>query len=1188
MTYPLTHAQQGIIMELMQRPGCMHYNLPIKVELPLAVDLEKLISSIETVITAHPNWKTKFTLSNGSIVQMYDESLEFHVRYLEMSDEALDKYTMDFIQPFDPFGEILVRFSVVKTPTRVMVLLDALHLVTDGLTFMNLIEDVSRVYNGEDPAVERKSVFEHALDHQAFDESPRHDEITKYYKELYLGKTIPTISPLGTVAEGNTVEEKVLLDRTAVDKACTEKGIRLAALLNAAYCALLSCYTRSNIVSYTTLLHGRDRLTKQTQGTFISTVPFYMEINPEESVKDFVSRAGSEFLGLMRRAEYSFTDFVKNTAFIPETIFSYQGPKIRTALRLGDIVSYAEQMRVAGNTDAPLGIVVYELDDDLEICAECSEARFPREYIRQFAESFAGVVSNMVADVDAPMRRISVLDAQQTEKMLSSCTSGMYPADECANVVEAVYSQAAKTPDALAVTSENEKYTYAELVAVIDRLASYFRSLGRPSEAIALQTSREAHTVAAMLAIMKAGMHYIPIDPSYPEDWISFIVENSGAGALLEDGTVVAQLSRPCDSCPFEEPLDAEEIAYMIYTSGSTGKPKGVMISHRALWSFVQGMRSIVSLSADDRISCHSSFSFDASVEDIFPVLTVGGSLHIVPESLRKDVAGLAQWLAQNRISGGNYTTRLGQMLMDTCELSSLRYIVLGGEKMTIWPKKARHIDTYNTYGPTEFTVDATFFKMDSSRDYDNIPIGKAFPGMTALVADHNGNPLPQGVAGEIVLSGSQLSSGYYSLPELTCKSFPESSIYQSGKYYRSGDVGMLNEHGEIEFLRRDDRQVKLNGFRIELAEIDNRINALEGVREAKTVVRNNGTLLCCYFVAGDGVDGEYIQEALGAVLPHYMIPKLMVKMDSLPLGPGGKLDVAALPAPSLHNQTERVLPETDDEVVMLRLVSEIMNRDDLGVTDDLLSCGISSLQIMELVVKAYESGIRINLSDAYGCRSIRELLSLGSEQTEAELIGGDDKPLAVLVCGLTGRRRLASLISRLEKRYAVLVLPVVAFDYDGSADDIIESYLKQLNRTPELVCGHSFGGELAYMLAKRINAVSGTAPAVRLYDTSFQLKNVDKIPASVISTLPKRLQLYLKLHDASHCLGYCGEVTLYSASKRSDEFKHVSLLVAREMDAEKNISRWSKSHPQITVVRLDCSHEDIILESFLKLCEDC
>ncbi|MEG1718647.1 MAG: AMP-binding protein, partial [Bacteroidales bacterium] len=256
-----------------------------------------------------------------------------------------------------------------------------------------------------------------------------------------------------------------------------------------------------------------------------------------------------------------------------------------------------------------------------------------------------------------------------------------------------------------------------------------------------------------------------------------------------------------------------ESLAYMIYTSGSTGKPKGVMIPHRAKLNFIHFVAKRWELSADSHICCHSNFGFDASVEDLYPVLSVGGTLHILSTELRENLPGLYDYICRHGITGGCYTTQYGVLLASTYDLP-IDYICLGGEKLSSNPNtKAR---VYNTYGPTEFTVDATYFELEHGKYYKNIPIGRPLYNSSAYIVDKNNHLVPRGVEGELCLIGRQIARGYWNRPELTAEKFIDCPFIEGEKMYRTGDLARWNEDGDLEYLGRIDSQVKLRGFRIE------------------------------------------------------------------------------------------------------------------------------------------------------------------------------------------------------------------------------------------------------------------------------------------------------------------------------------------------------------------------------------
>lgn len=339
------------------------------------------------------------------------------------------------------------------------------------------------------------------------------------------------------------------------------------------------------------------------------------------------------------------------------------------------------------------------------------------------------------------------LTADEVQELLALSRGESLSYDTTKTWIDLFQDQVALHPDQPAVVDAEGSYTYRELDEASDAVARYLLNKGLPPDTfIAIRMDRSRLFMAAALGAHKASVAYVPIDLEYPAERVEYMMEDSEATLTLDEAAVrEAVVSGTSGELRVASP---ESLAYMIYTSGSTGKPKGVMIQHKALLNFVHFIRKEWHLTADSRIACHSNFAFDAAVEDLYPVLTVGGTLYIVPEPARMDIGLLRQYLADNAITGGCYTTQLGQLL-GSGEPLEVDYICLGGEKMTTTPQTTGRV--LNTYGPAEFTVDSTYFEVEKGRHYDNNPIGRPLYNLMALVLDSKGQLLPKGETGELV-----------------------------------------------------------------------------------------------------------------------------------------------------------------------------------------------------------------------------------------------------------------------------------------------------------------------------------------------------------------------------------------------------------------------------------------------------
>ena len=329
--------------------------------------------------------------------------------------------------------------------------------------------------------------------------------------------------------------------------------------------------------------------------------------------------------------------------------------------------------------------------------------------------------------------------------------------------------QTEKNPSKIAVADENSEMTYSELDKLSDKIAAYLLNEGvKENEFVAVRLGRVKEFIATVLGIQKIGAAYVPIDADYPADRVNYMMEDSEAKITITEELLQKISASDTQEEKFVRHAKPENFAYMIYTSGSTGKPKGVVIQHKALLNFVHCIKNCFGLTEKSRISCHPNFAFDASVEDLFPPLTVGGTVFIVPEDARRDIFEMRNFISKHKINGGTYSTRFGQLLTDENYSLDVDYIVLGGEAMTTIPNVRGKV--FNAYGSTEFTVDATYFEVTKNKNYNPIPIGRPLDNCSAFIVGKKNELLPLGEVGELCLAGPQMSAGYWKRPELTAE----------------------------------------------------------------------------------------------------------------------------------------------------------------------------------------------------------------------------------------------------------------------------------------------------------------------------------------------------------------------------------------------------------------------------------
>jgi amino acid adenylation domain-containing protein len=545
-------------------------------------------------------------------------------------------------------------------------------------------------------------------------------------------------------------------------------------------------------------------------------------------------------------------------------------------------------------------------------------------------------------------------------------------------VVPLIDEMAASSPENLAVQASDGTLTYAELLLRAERLARRLRHLGvKPGDLIGLCLDRSAALVVGALAIFMADSAYVAIDPRYPDERIQWMLDDSGAAAVVCDADALERLGersgRPvvvvADGGVLEgEPVGdgvipmrrrplSSDVAYVVYTSGSTGRPKGVMVEHGSLANLVEWHRAAFGLSAQDRCTQIASPGFDATVWEIWPCLVSGASIHVVPDPLRGDPIGLRDWLVGEGITVTFLPTAVAEGLLRLAwpDGGALRYLLTGGDALTRPPPPGLSFTVVNNYGLSETTVVATSGNV--AADTDGVPsIGRPIKGVVAEVVDENLRPVDPGDEGELVIGGVAVARGYLNRPELTAERFLDD---QSGRRYRTGDRVRLRPDGEFDFLGRLDDQLSIRGFRVEPGEIITALNSHPAIRASVMVASGSSSAdrqLVAYVVATNGERPG--RDELGAFLrdflPEYMLPSRYVWLDELPLTAHGKIDRDALPAPIDANGAGASADgsRTATEAAIASVLAELLERADIGADENFFLLGGHSMLGAQLIVR--------------------------------------------------------------------------------------------------------------------------------------------------------------------------------------------------------------------------------------------
>ncbi|MFD4599967.1 non-ribosomal peptide synthase/polyketide synthase [Streptomyces sp. NPDC058464] len=1049
---PLSPLQAGLLFHAALDSGDDGpdlYTVQITYDLEGPVDADRLRTAAQDLLDAHENLRSGFRyLSSGRPVAVVPRTAVLPWRQLDLTGgaaEAADSadsgdsgdeaaWTRLLGQErrrFDPERPPLLRLLLARTgPDRHRLVLSHQHLLLDGWSLPLLTAELWARYEGRTPAPPAP-YREHLRLLAAQDPAVS----TVAWTEALTGLVEPTrlapADPDRAAAVPHTHTVELDAGRTAELEAFARRaGVTVNTLVQAAWGVLLGRLTGRDDVVFGATVAGRSPELPGSEamiGLFINTVPVRVRIRPEESTAALLERVQDEQSRLIAHQHLGLAD-IQRTAGLGElfdTLVVFESyPVAEPGQETGD-APRATVREHADSTHYPLAWAV-EPAERLRVTAEFRPDLFEAATVRRITDALTGLLTGMAADPGRPVGRLDLLGSADRYTVLETWNDTALPAAERLGTVPALFAaQAAATPDAVAVTDGRTTWTFAELDAHSTELARILAGRGAaPERIVALALPRTADHIAAILAVMKAGAAYLPLDPELPEARLTAMLADARpvlvlattetAAGLPATETPVLLLDAPKDGPPDDLPRaeptapGPDHPAYVIYTSGSTGRPKGVVVTQRGVANLFHSHRHDLHDLAKERTGRRHlrvghawSFSFDASWQPQLWLLD-GHALHIADDDTRRDPELLAGFIRDLGIDFIEVTPSLLARMADSgligpggdCPLAMVGF---GGEAVpeSLWRRLAALPDTeaVNLYGPTEATVDALVGRVgDSARPV----VGRPVHHSRAYVLDTALRPVPPGVTGELYLSGPGLARGYLGRPDLTAERFVADPFGIPGeRMYRTGDLARWTEDGLLEFAGRTDDQVKIRGYRVELAEIEAALDTHPAVAQSVVVTREHRPgvrQLIAYAVSDevDGTDGAELRAHAAARLPDYMVPAAVVVLERLPLLSNGKLDRAALPAPDFTAAGGGRAPENDTERTLRDLFADALGlpAEAIGTDDDFFAFGGDSIVAMQLVARARSGGLRVTPRQILQHRTVVALAAvavpLGAEDRQA------------------------------------------------------------------------------------------------------------------------------------------------------------------------------------------------------------
>ena len=1004
---PLSYAQIGVYVDCMKQPTSTVYNIPSLIRFPKGTDAQLLEKSIETLIQAHPQFFVHFDSEGGEIVQIIDKNQPVAITKSQLSETELEKHKVTFVKPFNLRQGPLYRMEIVTTEQDVYLLADVHHLIFDGGSFDLFLNQLCDLMNGGQIEAETISYADFVADEKAAENTPSYIEAKNFFNER-LGKVegvteVP--SDLTNPLEQGTVSETFCqMDFDVMEEFCKKHNLSPAHLTLAAVFYSLSRFTNNEQICITTISNGRSDLRIcNTTGMFVNTLALSAQIG-EQKVMDFLKETSQNFDETLTHEKYPFAQIAEDYDLSAEIMFAYQMGVIDQYLINGQQLDI-ESLEL--NTPKfRIAFYIQEKEGVPGVMVEYDNGRYSHELMQSLAQSVCNAAKAFVCHPEMALQQVSLLDAGQTA-LLDSFNQTDVPYDDTQTIVSLFRKQVEQTPDNLAVVYHDKKYTYREVDEISERIAGYIVTQGLGNEdVVSVLIPRCEWMAIVSLGVLKAGCAYQPLDPSYPAERLNFMMKDADAKLLIADeelrplvdeyqGKVL--LTKDIDTLPVSNPVKANitpsSLFIMLYTSGSTGTPKGCQLEHGNLMAFCHWYQRHYGLTANDRVAAYASYGFDACMMDLYPALTCGACVHIIGEDIRLNLPDLNDYFNTQGITHSFITTQVGYQFVTNVENHSLRCFAVGGEKLSALNPPTNY-KMYNGYGPTECTIFTTNYWV---KDYElDIPIGKPLDNLRLYIVDKQFNRLPLGAAGELWVSGPQVSRGYLNRPEKNAETYLKNPFDDDPKHarvYRTGDIVRYLPDGNIQFVGRKDGQVKIRGFRIELKEVEAVIRQYPGIKDATVQAfdyENGGKFIAAYIVSDQEVDIKALNAFIGERKPPYMVPAATMQIDSIPLNQNQKVNRKALPTPVMQaSDREYVAPANDTEALFCRIFSEILAMDKIGANDSFFDLGGTSLMVTRVIIEADKAGMHVAYGDVFSNATPRKLAALVSGNT---VVNTDDE----------------------------------------------------------------------------------------------------------------------------------------------------------------------------------------------------
>jgi amino acid adenylation domain-containing protein/FkbM family methyltransferase len=1012
-SFAVSHGQKRIWLLSQLSDLSVAYNTPSAYVIKGDFNEDIFVSALNAIVDRHESLRTTFKMEEAELLQvihqpgaMKIEARKFDFRHVTNIDDEISRVlNEDARHTFDLEKGPLLKLSIIRsTDSRYILSFNMHHIITDEWSKAILFKEVITLYEAykEGRSVSLDPLRIQYKDYVQWQQEKLSGDKGKLLKDYWLtqlGGELPVLDlptdhrrPATRSYRGGrsmiSLNNRLI---ARIDDLTAECGVSKFMILLAAANVLFYKYSGQNDLIVGSPVSGRDHIDLESQvGFYVNTLALRNQIADNDTFDSFLDKVRNTTVEAYSHQAYPFDllvdqvdkkrDTSRSPIFDVMVLFRSKEFTLSEIDKMSglDIESYPSTL---GVSKFDLTFVFVEGENNIELAIEYNSDLFDQVTIDTLAIHFQAIADRLLSDRQILLTDLEYLSEAERHEvtMLFNNTTVPYPRNS--TMAELFEEQVLLQPTATAVSFEGKQVSYEELNTRANKAARFLRESYniKPDDLVGLMVDRSVEMIVGMLAILKSGAGYVPIDPTYPAERVKYIISDANLKTvLIDDEEYRTKFNISSGNCLLIDTLESRasqysgsdvdainkhsDLAYIIYTSGSTGVPKGTMIEHQSVIRLVKNS-NFVSLDNDVRLLATCSINFDVSVFEIWGTLLNGGQLHVMKLDELMNSAILKRYIRKNDISTMWFTVSWFNQLVseDITLFEGLRTVIVGGEKLSeVHIKKLRDampdVEIINGYGPTENAIFSASYRIKSVSDL-SIPIGKPVSNSTVYILDQNNRLVPKGIFGEICVGGDGVSRGYLNNDALTAQKFIKNPFRSNDRLYKTGDFGRWLEDGNIQFFGRKDSQVKIRGFRIELEEIETALLSCDEIDEVAVVVKrddsNSTAQLVAYVVSEREINAAQLKSKLKQTLPDYMIPASFIGISEMPLTANGKLDHKKLPAvddADLDNQYSVILPTTPTQIMLAKIWEEILETSGIGINRNFFELGGHSLKAAQLV----------------------------------------------------------------------------------------------------------------------------------------------------------------------------------------------------------------------------------------------